>query len=262
VLAVEVKVLVTGGTGTLGRHVVQRLRQSGHHVRILSRKQHAEVNTVLGDLKTGTGLEVAVAGCHAIIHAATGFRQSLSSRATDVDGTRRLLEVARREDIKHLVYVSIVGIEGVDFPYYRTKVAAEALVREGNIPWTILRATQFHDLMEVYLGAFTLLPGLAFIPFDWQFQPVDASEVAQRLAAVVLAQPSGTHEDFGGPQVRDFKSIAQAWLSARKLKRRMANLRLPFKFSRQFAEGGLLAGGHRQGTITFERWLAQKYRSM
>jgi len=152
VLAVAVKVLVTGGTGTLGRHVVQRLRQSGHHVRILSRKQHAEVDAVRGDLKTGTGLEVAVAGCHAIIHAATGFRKSLSSRATDVDGTRRLLEVARREDIKHLVYVSIVGIEGVDFPYYRTKLAAEALVHEGNIPWTILRATQFHDLIGGLFG--------------------------------------------------------------------------------------------------------------
>ena len=209
-------VLVTGGTGTLGRHVVARLRQSGHRAPILSRRPRGHVDAVRGDLKTGEGLAAAVAGMEAIVHAATGARQSLTSRATDVQGTRRLLTVARDAGVKHIVYVSIVGMEGVAFPYYRTKLAVEAMVRAGDFPWTILRATQFHDLMELFLRGFSRVPRVTAIPFGWQFQPVDAKDVASRVVEVVLAKPAGMLEDFGGPEVRDFKSIAEAWLVARK----------------------------------------------
>src|SRR5256885_17209705 len=102
-------VLVTGGTGTLGRHVVMLLRQSGHRARIFSREPRGHVDAVQGDLKTGAGLSKAVAGMDAIVHAATEARQSVASRAADVSGTRRLLNAARDARIKHFVYGSIIG---------------------------------------------------------------------------------------------------------------------------------------------------------
>lgn len=115
-------VLVTGGTGTLGRHVVALLRQSGHRARIFSRHTRGHVDAVRGDLKTGAGLDTALEEMEAIIHTATGARQSLTSRS-DVDATRRLVGMARDKGVKHFVHISIVGMEGVAHPYYRTKLA-------------------------------------------------------------------------------------------------------------------------------------------
>ncbi|HET7420196.1 MAG TPA: NAD(P)H-binding protein [Candidatus Dormibacteraeota bacterium] len=252
-------VLVTGGTGTLGRHVVALLRQSGHRARIFCRHPRGHVDAVQGDLKTGAGLERALQGMDAIVHAATGARDSLSSRATDVDGTRRLLDGARKAHIKHIVYPSIVGMEGIGYPYYRTKLRAEALIKDGGVPWSILRATQFHELMEVFLGIFSRVPGVTMIPFEWQFQPVGSGEVARRIVDAVLEEPRQTLPDFGGPEIRNFKSLAESWLGARDERRRLVNLKLPMKFSRQWSEGKLLAPDHRDGKITFEQYLAERY---
>ena len=254
-------VLVTGGTGTLGRHVVTMLRASGHRARILSRSPQGHVDAVQGDLSTGAGLVKAVAGMNAIIHAASASAQPSRLRTTDVLGTRRLLAMAREEGIRHVVYVSIVGMEGVAYPYYKTKLATEAVVEENIVPWSILRATQFHTLMETFLGGFSALPWVATVPFKWQFQPVDPREVAARLAEVVTHEPAGHLPDFGGPEARVFKSLAESWFKARKLNKRLINLPLPFKFSRQFAEGRLLCPGHEDGKITFEQYLEEKYPS-
>jgi uncharacterized protein YbjT (DUF2867 family) len=254
-------VLVTGGTGTLGRHVVRLLRDSGHRARILSRNPRGHVDAVQGDLITGAGLAKAVAGMDAVIHAATASAQVTKLRTTDVVGTRRLLALAREAGVKHIVYPSIVGMDGVTFPYYRYKLKAEAIVEENIVPWSIVRATQFHSLMEYFLGAFSKLPFVAPVPFKWQFQPVDPSEVAARIIEIVRQDPAGRLPDFGGPEVRDFKSIAQSWLSAHKLNKRLVNLQLPFKFSRQFAEGRLLCPEHRDGKITFEQYLQEKHAS-
>ena len=252
-------VLVTGGTGTLGRDVVMLLRRSGHRARILSRNPRGHVDAVQGDLKTGAGLTKALAGMDAIVHAASATREPMALRATDVRGTRRLLQLARDVNIGHFVYISIVGIEGVAYPYYRIKIAAETVVREDMVPWSILRATQFHSFMELTLGALARLPGVVAVPFKWQFQPVESKEVARRVVDIVLDKPAGMLPDFGGPQVRDFKGIAESWLAARKDSRRLINLWLPFKASRQVAEGRLTSPEHKDGVVTFDQYLAEKY---
>ena len=252
-------VLVTGGTGTLGREVVMLLRQSGHRARILSREPRGHVDAVRGDLKTGAGLTKALAGMDAIVHAASATRDPMAGRATDVRGTRRLLERARDANIGHVVYISIVGIDGVPYPYYRTKVAAETVVREDMVPWSILRATQFHGFMELMLRAFARLPGVIALPLAWKFQPVESREVAQRVVDVVLGKPAGMLPDFGGPEVRDFKTIAESWLAARNDARRLMNLWLPFKASRQVADGQLTCPEHKDGLVTFDQYLAERY---
>src|SRR5450759_3038214 len=144
----QMNVLVTGGTGALGRHVVTLLLSSGHRARILSRNPRGDMDAVRGDLATGAGLVKAVAGMDAIIHAASAATQPTKLRTTDVLGTRRLLAMAREEGVRHVVYISIVGMEGIAYPYYKAKLATEAVVQENIVPWSILRATQFHTLME------------------------------------------------------------------------------------------------------------------
>ncbi|HEY1455186.1 MAG TPA: NAD(P)H-binding protein [Candidatus Dormibacteraeota bacterium] len=255
----KLSVLVTGGTGALGRQVVMLLRDSGHRARILSRHPKGHVDTVEGDLATGAGLDRAVRGMDAVIHAASATTNPFRGRAVDVSGTRRLLAAARDAHVAHFLYVSIVGMEGVSYPYYRTKLKAEAVVREDIVPWSILRATQFHTLMEFFLEAFCRVPGLAAVPLSWQFQPVDPRDVARRLVAVVTQAPSGMLPDFGGPEVRGFGSLARAWLDARHSRRRLVNLPLPLQFSRQFTTGKLLTPEHRDGAITFEQYLKEKY---
>ncbi len=254
-------VLVTGGTGALGRQVVKRLIDTGHRARILSRRpaEGKGDKWVQGDLVTGVGLELAVKDIDAIIHAASDAMNPRKYQATDVLGTRRLLAMAREARVRHVVYVSIVGMEGVPYPYYTSKLAAEAVMRENIVPWSIQRATQFHTLMDIFLDAISKLPGLATVPFKWQFQPVDTSDVAARLVEVVTGEPAGMLPDFGGPEVRDFKSLATSWLKTRKPNKRLINLWLPFKFSRQFAAGRLLCPDHRDGTVTFEQYLARRY---
>jgi uncharacterized protein YbjT (DUF2867 family) len=253
------KVLVTGGTGTLGREVVTQLRAKGHTARVMSRKPGSGDDWVQGDLVTGVGLDRALIGMDAVVHAASAATQPLKLHATDVVGTRRVLAMAREAGVRHAVYISIVGIDGVTYPYYKYKVTAEAVVRESIVPWSILRATQFHTLMDTFLSAFSKLPGLETVPFSWQFQPVDAAEVASRLVEVVTGEPRGMLPDFGGPEVRTFKSLAESWLKARGSGKRMVNLPLPFKFSRQFSEGCVLAPDHLDGTTTFEQYLERRY---
>lgn len=252
-------VLVTGGTGNLGRHAVTLLRQSGHRARIFSRHPRGHVDAVQGDLRTGEGLSRALAGMDAIVHAATASREPLRGRAVDVRGTRRLLALAREANIRHFVYVSIVGIDKVSFPYYKTKLAAEAEVRKDVVPWTILRATQFHDFVEFLLRGFARVPGLIAVPYGWQLQPVDVAEVARRVVDVTLGEPAGLLPDFAGPEIQDMKSLAQSWLAARKDERRMIDMRMPLKFSRQITEGNLTSPDHMDGRMTFAQHLADKY---
>jgi uncharacterized protein YbjT (DUF2867 family) len=152
-----------------------------------------------------------------------------------------------------------VGIDGSAYPYFKYKLAAERVIEEDILPWSILRATQFHPLMETFLEAFSKLPLIATIPFKWQFQPVAPVEVAARLVEVVRNEPAGRLPDFGGPEVRNFWSLAESWLIARKMNKRRVNLPLPFKFSRQVAAGRLLCPEHLDGKITFEQYLQEKY---
>jgi len=136
-------VLVTGGAGVLGRPVVARLRERGADVRVLSRRAGGEPGRVQGDLETGTGLVEAVAGVDVIVHCASAGDWLRPQR--DVVQTRNLL-AAVGPARPHIVYVSIVGVDRIRFGYYRAKLECERMIAASGLPWTVLRATQFHEL--------------------------------------------------------------------------------------------------------------------
>src|SRR5260370_23360903 len=121
------------------------------------------------------------------------------------------------------------------------------------VPWLSRRVTQFDTLMDIFLGGRRKLPRLATVPFKWQFQPVDTSDVAARLVEVVTGEPAGMLPVFGGPEGTDFKRLATSWPKTRKPNKPLIKLWLPFTFSRQFAARPLLCPSRPHGTVTYEQ---------
>lgn len=268
------RILVTGATGQLGSVVLERL--AGEHLRALSRRRHTSnaadrnggangsggdrggakdpggrgVDWVVGDLRTGRGVNTALAGADVVVHCATDYRR-------EVETVRTLVEAARwAGTLPHLVYVSIVGVDRVPLGYYRAKLAAEELIAGSGLPYTILRATQFHALVRTILAGAARLPVLP-AP-KWRFQPVDVRDVAGRLAELAVGEPAGRVPDFGGPEVRSAAGLARAVLAASGRSRRVLPFRLPGKLFGAYAAGGNLAADHADGVITFDQYLAER----
>ncbi|WP_327715856.1 SDR family oxidoreductase [Streptomyces sp. NBC_00490] len=239
-------ILVTGGTGTLGRLVAERLRADGHEVRVLSR--HAQPYAV--DLREGgAALDAAVEGVDTVVHCAT------TPTGGDEKAAANLIAAARRAGVGHLVYISIVGIDRVPFPYYRIKLAVEKQVEESGLGWTVLRATQFHDLLVRVFRAMAKSP-VMMLPAGVSDQPVEVAEVADRLAELAAGPPAGRVADLGGPEVRSFESLARAYVKATGRRRAVVNVPLAGKAYRGFRAGGHLAPEQAVGKGTFEEYLA------
>ncbi|MFI1707083.1 SDR family oxidoreductase [Streptomyces griseoruber] len=243
-------ILVTGGTGTLGRLVTERLRADGHEVRVLSR--HSRPYAV--DLREGgPGLDTALTGVDTVVHCAS------TPRGGDEKAAAQLIAAARKAGVRHLVYISIVGVDRVPFGYYRAKLAVERLVADSGLGWTVLRATQFHDLVLQVLEALARVPVLV-LPAGVSDQPVEVAEVAGRLAELAAGAPAGRVEDMAGPEVRTFESLARAYLKASGKRRRVVNLPLFGAAYRGFRAGGHLAPERAVGKGTFEEYLAARAR--
>jgi len=243
-----VTVLVTGATGTLGVPTVARLRAAGHDVRALSRR--GGPGRVAGDLLSGEGIDAAVAGASVVVHLAT------ANRTKDAAIARTLLDAARTAAVEHLVLISIVGIDDIPLGYYRDKVEVERLVVQSGVPHTILRATQFHALVEKLLTVQRRLPVVLAPAFD--VQPIAVEDVAQRLTELAGSAPAGRVPDIGGPAVRSFAELAQVWTAATGRSRRIVPLRLPGKVFAGYTAGHNLVPGPPYGRITFEDHLAAR----
>lgn len=256
-------VLVTGGTGTLGRPLVAGLRAAGRDVRVLSRskKEDAEgIEYVVGDVSTGSGLDAAVEGVETIVHCA-------GSAKGDEEKARHLVKAAAAANVKHIVYISVVGadtvpvVSGLDrmmFGYFAAKRAAERIIADSGVPWTTLRATQFHDFVVLTMDQLGKLP-ILMLWKDVQFQPVDAREVADRLVELALGEPSGLVPDLGGPRAYKMEDLAKDYLKARGKRRAMVSMKTPGKAAAAFREGANLAPEHADGRRTWEAYLAEHY---
>jgi uncharacterized protein YbjT (DUF2867 family) len=255
-------ILVTGGTGTLGRLVVARLRDAECDVRVLSRHSREDgegLEFVTGDLATGEGAEAAVEGTEIIVHCA-------GTSKGDEDKARHLVRAASRTGARHLVYISVVGADrvpvsgGIDramFGYFASKLAAERVVAESGVPWTTLRATQFHDLIFMTVQQMARLPVVP-VPAGFRFQPVDAEEVAARLVDLALGRPAGLVPDMAGPRVYEMAELVRGYLRARDMHRPIVPLWLPGKAARAFRAGANLAPDRAVGRRTWEDFLAAR----
>jgi uncharacterized protein YbjT (DUF2867 family) len=265
------KVLVTGGTGHLGRDIVQLLKARGDRVRVLARTpgQDPDVEWIRGDLSTGAGIPAAVAGTHTIVHAATlspaaqrGYLRMgdflRSPPEVDIDGTRRLLDEAARAGAEHFLYVSIVGVQQSRFPYSRLKAAAENLVREGAVPWSIVPATGFYWLLARMLDTMArrrIWP----LPSNLAMQPGDSADFAEYVVECVTDGPKGDRIGFGGPEILTLAELARQYQAARGTRRRIVAMRVPGFVLR--AGGPQTCPDGRHGDTTWAEWLARRRQS-
>jgi len=259
---VTAPVLVTGGTGTLGRLVVARLQDAGCDVRVLSRHRHEGgdgIEFVTGDLATGEGIEPAVDGAGTIVHCAGGSKG-------DEDKARNLVRAASRAGAAHVVYISVVGadripivsrVDRVMFGYFGSKLAAERIVADSGLPFTTLRATQFHDLILTVAQQMAKLPVIP-VPAGFRFQPIDAGEVAARLTELALGEPAGLVPDMGGPRAYPLADLLRGYLRARHRHRPIVPLRQPGKAARALRAGANLAPDQAVGHRTWEDFLAER----
>lgn len=263
------RVLVTGGTGHLGRAVVQLLRQEGHAVRVLARKPGtaAGVEWVRGDLATGEGVPQAVAGAQLLIHAATNspaarrgrFRVADFVRSpsdVDVGGTRALLAAAEQASVEHFIHVSIVGLEQMArLPYSRVKLEAEELVRASAVPWSIMRAAGFYWLMERMLSELVKRP-LPMLPSQVRMQSVDSDDFARFVVTCVSDGKRGERPDFVGPEVLSMCEMAEQYMAARGVHRRIWKAPMPRRVQAALTAGNTSSRGLR-GATTWSAWLAR-----
>ena len=254
-------ILLTGGTGTLGRRLLPLLRRTGVPVRVLSRRRHEDAEHVLGDLTSGAGVDAAVAGTTTIVHCA-------GTSKGDDEKARVLVRAARLSGQPHLVFISVVGADRVPvrsradramFGYFAAKRAAEEVVAGSGLPWTTLRATQFHDLTLMAVRQLARLPVVP-VPAGVRFQPVDAGEVAARLAELALAGPAGLVPDLAGPRAYPMGELVRGYLRATGRRRPVIEVPAPGAAYRAIRAGANLAPDRAVGRRSWEQFLAETLR--
>lgn len=253
-------ILVTGGTGTLGRDCVTALR-GAHRLRILSRRPapdrlDAGLEWVQGDLGGDRGLTAALDGVETILHLASD--PFARKGATDVDAASRLLEAARAARVRHFIFISIVGIDRIPYRYYLQKLAIEALVRDSGLPWTTLRATQFHPFLDRIIGALARVPFVLAVPTDFRFQPVDTTAVVGRLAEIVNREPARAVMEIGGPETWTTGELVRTWLPLRRIHRVVVRLPLWGAVAEGFRQGFNTTTERAVGSRTWSQWLEEQ----
>lgn len=247
-------ILVTGGSGTLGRLVVQRLLDTGYTVRVMSRRNREStdrVDYVVGDLLKNEGIDAAANGTEIIVHLAGGPRG-------DDEATGHLTEAAARSGAQHLVYISVIGADRVPLKWMRSKLGAEQAVTGSGVPWTTLRSAQFHELTFTMVQKLAKMPVIP-VPGGLRLQPVDARDVADRLVELAVGQPAGLVPDIAGPRVYLLGELIRGYLRARGSRRPMIPVRIPGKVGRAYRAGdNLTLDGALVGARTWENFLSER----
>ncbi|HWV50680.1 MAG TPA: NAD(P)H-binding protein [Microbacterium sp.] len=249
-------ILVTGGTGTIGRHVTRLLHEAGRDVRVLTRhprESEAGVEHVAGDTTKGEGLDPALAGVETVLHLAGG------SKGDDV-AARHLVAAARDAGVRHLVLISVIGAGTMPIGYFRMKHAAEQEIVNSGIPFSILRVAQLHDFVLPVVRTMARMP-LAPAPRGLRFEPVAVEEVAARLTEIALGAPAGLVPDLAGPEVLDIAGMIRTFNEKEGRSRVLVPFRLPGAVGRAYRGGDNLAqDAAMRGVVTWDEFLAAERR--
>lgn len=238
------RIAIAGGTGIVGTHVGRLAQEAGHETLVLSR-----TNGI--NLETGEGLDLT--GVDAVIDVC-GTQTTSAKRSREFFGrtTTHLLRAERTAGVRHHVALSIVGAARAPHGYYAGKALQERLVSSGDVPWTILRATQFFDFahqVATKVGPLVLVPTM-------RSQPVATEIVAARLVGLAEAGPSGNARDLAGPREDRMVALTRAWRSKTGARGLVVEIPLPGGFGRALRSGAILPGPDSQfATQPFEEWL-------
>jgi uncharacterized protein YbjT (DUF2867 family) len=243
------KIAVAGGTGVAGRWTVEALRAGGHDVIVIARSAGI-------DLVTGDGLDAALAGVDAVIDATNVASTGKRASSEFFEATARtLMRTAAAAGVRHIVVLSIIGIDRVAYGYYQGKLHQEEVLKESSVPVSILRAAQFHEFPGQYLAK---MPGPVVIVPRWRAQPVAAREVGAALAGIAAGDPVPMSE-LAGPREEIMADMVRQVVRARGDRRLVVSVRVPGATGKAMAgRDGLPAGPGLRGTQTFADWLAEQ----
>ncbi|MFV9633593.1 SDR family oxidoreductase [Mycobacterium neumannii] len=246
------KITVFGATGLIGSKVVSILTADGHEVVAAAR------STGL-DVLTGAGVAEAVAGADVVIDV-TNSPSFEDDAVMDffMRSTTNLVGAATAARVGHVVALSIVGADGLpESGYLRAKVAQERIIKDSGLPFSIVRATQFHEFAEAITESLSS-NGEVRAP-DALIQPIAADEVAAEVARTAVATPSNGHVDIGGPDKMPFAELAGAVLAARGDERPVVVTTEATYFGTPLDERSLVTGdGAVIAATHFTDWLAQR----
>ncbi|MDL9980062.1 SDR family oxidoreductase [Microbacterium sp. ASV49] len=241
------KLTIAGGTGTVGRFVVEAALSHGHEVVVLSRRNGS-------DILTGEGLRPALRGADAVIDVTNLVVMSAAkARSFFETGTRNLLAAEKAVGVGHHIALSIVGIDDIDSSYYAGKLAQERAIAAGDVPYTIARTGQFHEFPGQLLAG--MGGPIAMIPKS-PIRPVAAREVGAHLVDVAEAGPVGRARDLVGPRDEELIDLVRRQLEFDGIRRRVLGMRLPGAYGKGLASGSLRGDARAlRATITFDEWL-------
>lgn len=243
------RILVTGGTGTIGGRLVPLLEAQGASVRVLTRHPvEGAADHVVGDVMSGAGLDSAMAGIGVVVHLA-GAAKGDDAAAANV------VAAAERAAVGHVLTLSVVGAGRMPIGYFRAKAQTEAVFAASRVPSSVMRAAQVHQLVLRMAVGLTRLP-VALAPRA-RFEPVDAGEVAARLAELALGEPVGFVGDLAGPEVMEAEELLRRFAAARGLRRGYLRFGLPGAVGAAYRADANLAGpGALRGRIGWDEFLA------
>ncbi len=224
------KVAVLGGTGLLRQRVVRELEKDRLEHIVAGRSAEGP-QAVKVDIDTGQGVPAAIADCDTVMMLSSN---PAKSRQVDVEGSRRLLPLI--ED-RHLIYISIVGVDQHPFRYFRAKYEIEQMISADVENYSILRATQFHDFVAFLMARLSRMWPYCLVPGGFVFQPVDTKEVARHLVDIAKAGPGAMLPDLAGPEVLDIKTLARTYMTAIGRERPVLGVHLPGKSAKAFRNG-------------------------
>src|SRR5215475_15893590 len=187
------KIVVIGGSGLIGSRLVTKLREHGHEA--IAASPNSGVNTL-----TGEGLAEALKGASVVVDVSNSPSWEDAAVLNFFEtSTRNLLKYGADSGVKHLVALSVVGTDRLaESGYFRAKIAQEKLIKGSAIPYSIVRATQFFELIKG-IADISVIDGKAHVP-PVLFQPIAADDVASAVGTVAVGQPINGTVEIGGPE--------------------------------------------------------------
>lgn len=260
------KIVITGGSGVLGSALAKKLQEQNLDFLTVSRSRsktnhYSQTTKVLdlpwqyADLRTSEGLDEALTGRDTVFHLASIPKQTNNDHP-EIKLMQNLLKASKNKGVRHLIYISIVGVDKIPLPYYRAKLEAEQILARSGVPYTILRATQFHPFLDAIMGLLLKWPvGLA--PKKFKVQPISIEAVVQELIHIGEMEPQHKVLNIGGPEVLNFGEVAKLWQEYHDTSKPVINIPIIGKLMKTVANGGLLCDEKSFDSITWETYLQQ-----
>lgn len=246
------KIVVIGGTGLIGTKLVNNLRQLGHQV--VAASPRSGINTI-----TGEGLADALTGAQVVVDVANSpsFEDEAVLKFFETSG-RNLLAAEATAGVRHHVALSVVNADRLpESGYMRAKVAQEKLIEDSQIPYTILRATQFFEFLRVIAESNTVGETVNLSPA--LVQPIASDDVAAALTDIAIGAPVNGTIEVAGPEKFRLDELIRRFLSANNDKRKVVTDIHARYFGIELNDRSLTPNDNpRIGSTNFDRWLAHQ----